>query len=149
MMTYRKVGDILDAIRDYHKQFRQKLEDVEGAADFTLTESLAEQLQVHEQQWQIALKEYGDQGEYAVLNTYIQYIPDDALQNFFQSVAVTSQMSTDDVRQLVMRFHSALVDLYGTLKDEVSAPRVKEFFVRLHDLEQSLIAEQAWSGRLI
>lgn len=147
-MTYQRVGDILNVIRSYHQRFRKALEAIEHSAGLELTESLAKQLQAHEFHWQIALKEYGEAGEEAVLQSYIQYVPDDGVKEALQNIEPTPEMSVDDVRQLVIQFHSALADLYGTLKDEVSAPRVKEFFTRLHGLEQSLTTEQAWSGRM-
>lgn len=146
-MTYQQVGDILNVIRDYHRRFRNALENVEVSAGFELTESLARFLQIHEVHWQKALKEYGDEGEEAVLNSYIQYVPDEGVQEALEDIRITSDMSTDDVRQLVMQFHSALIDLYGTLTDQVTAPRVKEFFTRLHELENSVTTEQAWAGR--
>ncbi|MEZ6132782.1 MAG: hypothetical protein R3C59_29285 [Planctomycetaceae bacterium] len=147
MMTYQQIGDILNQIRDYHRRFRQALAEIEDSAGFETTETLAEQLQVHEHHWQIALKEYGDDGEEAILNSYIQYVPDDGIQDALKDIRITPAMSTDDVRQLAIRFHSALIDLYATLKAEANAPRVKEFFTRLHRLEQSVTADQAWSSR--
>jgi hypothetical protein len=85
--------------------------------------------------------------ESAVLNSYIQYVPDDGVRESLDGIRVTPEMSMGDFRQLVIRFHSALTDLYGTLRDEVDAPHVKELFTSLHDMEQSLTAEQAWAGR--
>jgi hypothetical protein len=147
MRTFQQVRDILNVIREYHQRFRTALEDVECTADSDLTVALAQQLQLHEQRWRNALKKYGDAGEEAVLNSYIQYVPDDGVREMLVSIQVTPEMSMGDFRQLVIRFHSALTELYGTLRDEVDAPHVKELFTSLHDMEQSLTAEQAWAGR--
>ena len=147
MMTFQQVRDILNAIREYHQRFQTALEATACMADSDLSGELSQQLQLYEQRWQDALKAYGAAGQEAVLNSYIQYVPDSAVSEMLKSIHVTPEMSMGDVRQLVIRFHSALTDLYGTLRDEVDAPHVKEFFTSLYDMEQSLTAEQAWAGR--
>lgn len=146
-MTYQQVRDILKMIGDFHQRFHAALADAEVATEFELTESLAQQLQDHEIRWQTALRDSGSKDQPNILNSYIQYVPDDAVQHALNSIQITPDMTTSDLRQLVIQFHSALTELYATLKDEVAAPRVKEFFTRLHELEASVTTGHAWAGR--
>lgn len=146
-MTYQQVSDILKAIQKHHQRFREALMEIEDRAGFEDTESVARALKHHEQNWQKALAEYGEEGEQAVLNTWIQYAPDQGVHDMLSDIVITPEMTIGDVRQLFIRFHNSLVELYSTLKDEVAAPRAKEFFTRLLEQEETLTAEQAWAGR--
>lgn len=146
-MTYQQVCDILKVVQKHHQRFREALTDIEDRAGFQDTEMVANALKQHELHWQKALAEYGEEGEQAVLNTWIQYAPDRGVSDMLADIVVTPEMTTGDVRQLFIKFHNALVELYATLKDEVAAPRAKEFFTRLLEQEETLTAEQAWAGR--
>lgn len=147
-MSYRQVRDILNDIRDHHRRFRDALARVDresgGRAD---VEYIAKALQRHEQHWQMALARYGSEGEDAILNTWLQFKPDETVLKELDELTVTRDMSVDDVADLAIRFHNRLVDSYAMLARAVSAPRVQAFFERLVELEQTVTAERAWSIR--
>lgn len=146
-MTYQQIGDTLNLIRRFHQQFRDALEAIEGQTDHSSTDWIAEGLRQHEQHWQMALAEYGDEDEDAVLNTWIRFIPDQPIRDELDAIVVTRDLSAEEVSQLAIRFHSALMELYETLAKNSSTPRVQEVFSRLMELEQSVAARQAWSVR--
>lgn len=147
MMTYQQLGDILKLIRRYHQRVRNTLNEAQESTSSEVVESIVSQLKQHENNWQIALSEYGDEGDDGVLNVWIQYVPNDDIQQAVQDAELKPDMSIDDIRQSVIQFHSALTALYRTMKDSVTAPRVSEFLTRLYEMEETVTGQQAWSSR--
>jgi hypothetical protein len=148
-MTFQQVHDIFNRVRDYHRQFRDAAAHVQRESGNASVEWIANGIREHEQNWQIALAMDSSNDEVQILETWIQYVPDESLVQELEAIVVTKEMTINDVAELAIRFHSTLLNLYTALSNQVSAPRAQELFTRLAELEKTVVAKQAWAARTI
>lgn len=146
-MAYRKVEDILGLVESFHKRMRQALERVEVESRSESVEWLSKELRVHELHWQAALNGYGKRVAEGVLDTWLQYIPDEDVREQLDSIRVQRDMTLDELNDMNIRFRQALIQLYESLASASSAPRVKELFEQLLEYEKSVIADQSQKSR--
>ncbi|WP_417395345.1 hypothetical protein [Gimesia chilikensis] len=146
-MAYRKVEDILGLVESFHKRMRQALERVEVESRSESVEWLSKELRVHELHWQAALNGYGKRVAEGVLDTWLQYIPDEDVREQLDSIRVQRDMTLDELNDMNIRFRQALIQLYESLANASSAPRVKELFEQLLEYEKSVIADQSQKSR--
>ncbi|MEQ8855889.1 MULTISPECIES: hypothetical protein [Gimesia] len=146
-MAYRKVEDILGLVESFHKRMRQALERVEVESRSESVEWLSKELRAHELHWQAALNGYGKRVAEGVLDTWLQYIPDEDVREQLDSIRVQRDMTLDELNDMNIRFRQALIQLYESLANGSSAPRVKELFEQLLEYEKSVIADQSQKSR--
>lgn len=146
-MAYRKVEDILGLVESFHKRMRFALERVEAESHSEMVEWLSQQLRTHELHWQAALSGYEKRVAEGVLDTWLQYIPDEDVRAELDSIQVRRDMTLDELTDVNVRFRQALIQLYESLASGSSAPRVQELFQQLLEYEKSVIAEQSQKTR--
>jgi|TARA_R110001592_G_scaffold316202_1_gene592493 hypothetical protein len=142
-MAYHKVQDILELVESFHKQMRQALDRVSQEADSDSVEWLSHQLRQHELHWEAALSGYEKRVAEGVLDTWLQYFPDEEVRRQIDAIEIKRDMTIDDLIDLNVRFRQALINLYETLSQASSAPRVHELFQQLQEYEQAVIAQQS------
>lgn len=143
MMAYHKVQDILELVESFHKQMRQALDRVSQEADADSVEWLSRQLRQHELHWQAALSGYEKRVAEGVLDTWLQYFPDEEIRRQIDSIVIRRDMTLEELTDLNVRFRQALIDLYETLSQASSAPRVHELFQQLMEHEQAVVSKQS------
>lgn len=136
-MAWKQVRDVLKHVRDFYHQLH---EFYEGLADHTHDERLAllvKYMGRHEENIHRALDQYEKQAAEAILNTWLQYVPDESLEAALKDLEVHPEMTVEDVIECSMQLDRALIDLYSGLGSEVNAPRVQEMFTSLLEMEQA------------
>jgi hypothetical protein len=146
-MNYQQVRDVVKLLRRSHQQLRDALEEPRCRSGDAWTRQMLEALRREEQELQIVLARYGAEGEDSVLNTWLQYVPDDELRSVQTAIEFTPDMSAEDVVVRKLAYDQALLDLLRQLCEETSVPRVQEFFCSLRDNVESRTARQVWSVR--
>lgn len=134
-------------IRAAHRRLRNTLDIVEQRSGSAIAAWLATEMRQRENHWQLALAEFSNGNEDAILDTWLQYVPDESLLERLDDVIATSETSVDHLMAMVNEFHETLGQLYGSLAAGTSAPRLQTFFSRLEELEKTITAEQSWSAR--
>ncbi|WP_417379141.1 hypothetical protein [Gimesia sp.] len=142
-MAYHKVQDILELVESFHRQMRQALDRVSQEANSDSVEWLSQQLRQHELHWQAALSAYEKRVAEGVLDTWLQYFPDEEVHRQIDSIVIKREMTLEELTDLSIRFRQALIDLYETLSQASSAPRVHELFQQLQEYEQAVAAQQS------
>jgi hypothetical protein len=146
-MTYQQVRDVVKLLRRSHQQLRDALEQHRSRSQDSRTRLMLEALRREEQQLQIALARYDAQGQEALLDTWLQYVPDEELRQAQEAIEFTPDMTAEEVVVRKLTYDQALLDLLGQLCAETSVPRVQEFFCNLRDNVESRTAGQVWSVR--
>lgn len=146
-MNYQQVRDVVKILRQSHQQLRDALEEPRSRSDNGWTRRMLEALRDEEQDLQITLARYGSDGDHAVLNTWLQYVPDEALSRVQSAIEFTPQMTAEDVVVRKLAYDQALLDLLRHLCEETSVPSVQEFFCSLRDNVESRTSRQVWSVR--
>jgi hypothetical protein len=108
---------------------------------------MLEALHQEEQELQKVLGRYKAQEQDALLDTWLQYVPDDEVQAALASMDFTPDMPADEVVARKLEFDQALADLLRRLADETSVPRVEEFFRQLLENSETRTSQKAWSLR--
>lgn len=94
-----------------------------------------------------ALREYEEDGTNSVLETWIQYIPDDDLQATILEGKLPPGATPDEVLEWRRKMDVALVDFYHQLASQVSATRAVELFESLAGLAEQRLTDHIWQGR--
>jgi hypothetical protein len=147
MSTYQQVRDVVKLLRRSHQQLRDALEEPRSRSDDSRTRLMLEALRREEQQLQIALARYDGQGQEALLNTWLQYVPDEELRQVQEAIEFTPDMTAEEVVMRKVEYDQALLELLHQLCEETSVPRVQEFFCDLRNNVESRTAAQVWSVR--
>ena len=146
-MNYQQVRDVVKLLRHSHQQLRDALEEPRSRSADTWTQQMLEALRQEEQELQLVLARYGAEGEESVLNTWLQYVSDDALRSVQTAIEFAPEMTAEDVVVRKLEYDQTLLDLLHHLCEETSVPRVQEFFCSLRDNVESRTARQVWSVR--
>lgn len=147
MRSYKQVRDVLQHVRTFHRRLREYYEDASEQTSNERIELLLEFLSDHEKDLERGLSRYEPQAAEGILNTWMQYVPDDVLERAFAEIPLHEDSSEEEIIDAATRFIDALVDLYATLVQSTEAPRVKELFASLLELEKTRREHFAWSMR--
>ncbi|MEX0716455.1 MAG: hypothetical protein WD066_07710 [Planctomycetaceae bacterium] len=146
-MAYRQVRDILKDIRNVHRQLADFYESWDGRARDQRAAAVLTHVGRHEEFFKESLARYEPRAAEGILDTWIQYPPDETLNDALEEVGLSPEMSVDDVVEVVLRMDRALIEAYRQLADSTAAPRVKELFESLMELEETKNRSDAWSAR--
>lgn len=99
--------------------------------------ALLEYAQRQEEFIELNLARYEGQGEEGVLETWLQFTPEESLRETFENTRLDPEMSMEDVIQCVMKWDQTLLDLYRQFAGATSAGRVQELFASLAEMEET------------
>lgn len=144
-MSYKQVRDILDVLRSFHRQLRDALEQVRPTSRDRRTQFLLESIRHDEQAMNVAIAMYQRHGGVNILQTWIQYIPDEETRRLLNTTHFTSDMSPEEMLSRKTRIDKSLADLYRQLAGQTSAARVAEFFDNLARHTDQRLLKESWS----
>ncbi len=146
-MPYYQVRDILELVQKFHHNMQKALENIQQHSRSPGVEWLADQIRRYEQHWQGALADYEKHGTQGVLDTWLQFVPDEPVRKEIDSISVRPNMTLEDLTEINMCFRNTLIDLYKTLATSSAAPCVQELFQQLLEQEQAIVAHQSLKSR--
>lgn len=98
---------------------------------------LVDYLAGHERAAKHVLDRYKPEERESILNTWLQYVPGEQVDEVFSKRDLSAKMTSDDVIAMILEFDDALVDLYKTLANQSQAhPRINELFQGLLEMEE-------------
>ncbi len=148
MRSYTTVRDILRHISGWRQELLENCDNGSRANSEEPFGALIEYLAVHER----ALKDIldGDHGQEheTTMNTWLQYVPAEDVEEVIQRWRAAKDPSAEDVMQLLVEFNDALVEFYRSLANQSQAPpRVNAVFQNLLDAEEWQQLRTAWAIR--
>ncbi len=146
-MTYQSVREILENVRRFHRRLRREVEAAEQTIGDRRSDYLLESFRRGEREMDRALAQYENEGDSAVLDTWIQYVPTEDLERFLNESPMPTGEKPEDVVEWKQEFDKALAAFYRQLADQDSAPRVQEFFESLAAMVEQRIANEGWAAR--
>lgn len=144
-MPYETVRDILERVRRFHRRLSCYYEESTEVSRNEKTRLLLDYMGRHERNINRCLAKYKKEAADAVLDTWMQYIPDSQLREAFQEAKIEPEMSPEEVFAHAMRIDGALVAFYEQLTSYSAAPTLQELFENLLELEKTKDAEYARS----
>ncbi|HEX6986658.1 MAG TPA: hypothetical protein VF170_14855 [Planctomycetaceae bacterium] len=148
MRSYKTVREILDRISRWHNELLEHCCEGEEPDENDPFRPLVEYLAAHERGAKAVLDRYEPREREAILNTWLQYVPAERVEEVFTKRSLSERMTSEEVVAMVLEFDDALVELYKTLANQAQAPpRINEVFQSLLDLEEWQKLRNAWSAR--
>jgi rubrerythrin len=108
---------------------------------------LLDYLSRHETNLNRCLGQFADHTSLAVLDTWVQYVPDVHPFPHLESIEVAPALSTDDVIALALQLDDALIAFYRQLCDEADSSEVRDVFesmLRLEEVDEIALKRQAF-----
>ena len=146
-MAYQTVREILDRVRQFHQKLRREIETADDETDDPRTDALLKSLRQGEKETDLALGEYEEQGDSAILDTWIQYVPYKDLEDVLRDSKPPAHSTPDEAVAWKQEFDKALAAFYRQMADQDSAPRVQEFFEGLAATIDQRIMNESWELR--
>ncbi len=134
-MPSMQVKDVLDDIRGYHRSLAEQLESLESHQQDERIQLLLEYMARHEDNFEKTLAGYKLDTATGIHNTWLKYVPDDAITDSLEHLDFRNEMSADEILRVVLTFDQALFGLYCELAGETASPGVQELFGKLLKLE--------------
>lgn len=139
-ISYQRVRDVLDQVRDYHQQLRLHYEQSAFAADDERVEWLLARLAWHERVLEQSLAEGG--ADEAVLDTYLQFVPE--LELPLEETRLGPDASFEEIVEKATCWDRAVIDFYRQMSGSTAAPRVQELFESLLEREEARAEDTSW-----
>jgi rubrerythrin len=135
-MPSKQIRDILDYVRKFHCCLHDFYEACGEETEDERVKALLDYMGRHEGNFNKALARYEETAAQGVLDTWLQFAPDETLNQAFKKVELTPGMSPDEVIQVALDLDKTLLTLYEELAQSTSAPHVKELFMNLLQMEE-------------
>jgi hypothetical protein len=145
-MAYKQVRELLDRVKRYHRQLEDLYEWLEDESADPRARLLLNYLREHEQNFKNVLAQYGREEHRGVLDTWIQYDPEEDLRRALEEAELRTGMPLEELLAQAHRFSQAVVSFYREARDQTNAPRVQELFDSLLAMEEGKAAREAWSA---
>lgn len=134
-MASKRLRDVLDRVRWFTATLIERYEDLGESALDRRTRALVEYMARHEQQLNAGLKAYEDDTAERILDTWLQFVPDENLEAVFADLDLRPDLSVDEVVERAMTFDRALIELYRALAETTEVPEIRDLFTSLTAME--------------
>jgi len=137
MRSYKTVREILNQISRWHHTLLDHCCEGDEPEQNDPFRPLVEYLSAHERASKSGLDRYKPDERDAILNTWLQYVPAERLDEFFTTHRFDEPRPAEELVGLILEFDNALVELYKTLANQAQAPpRINEVFQSLLEMEE-------------
>lgn len=136
-MRFETTRDVLDYVKQFHRKARNLYSELADQEEQERLKLLLNYLSRHENHLAKSLADYEKETSEKILNTWFQYVPDQALLESINDIDIEPNLSVDEIVDLAMRLDDCLIQLYKEMIDHSSAiSEVKEVFQNLLDMEK-------------
>jgi rubrerythrin len=135
-MPGTQVVEILDSIREVHRQLADRYGELDQAATDERIRLLLEDMQRREQQFDQAVAEYESTTPRPILETELESVPEPALHVERLRERLVQPRTLEELVEETLLLNSTLCDAYLTLAREAPLPEVRELFQNLARLEE-------------
>lgn len=144
-MPSKQIRDILDHVRDFKHQLVELYEKLGQMEQDEKQQLLLKYLGRQEEQIARTLDGYEPELSKGILNTWVQFVDDEALRTISHDVQVHAGMTPEELIERSLQFDAALVQVYRDVIESTSAPHLQEVFMNLIEMEESKDRQNARS----
>lgn len=135
-MHFKTVKDVVDFSRRLHVQISELYERLSQDTAQARVSMLLDYLKRHEKHLEETLCKFEKDKSQSVLNSWLQYAPDQNLDDVLASININNEMDVDDVVLMALKLDDYFIDLYQGMVDSSGSSAVKAVFQNLLDMEQ-------------
>lgn len=132
-MPYEQVKTIMGRAQRYHRklsEFYQKLDET-TSEEHERMKLVLQYLQQHENKLERQLREFEKNARPNAMDTWVQFPPDENLENVFDTSRLKKDMSINDIVVLTLEFDNTLLKFYERARDVASTSEIGEMFDHL------------------
>lgn len=134
--TYGQVRDILNVAVEFHRHLKEFYDQLAEQADRDRVQILLDYMSRHERDFERAMAEYDDRGSKELLDTWMQYTPDQRALGVPGPEAWREDMTVDEVVETALDLDKKLVEFYGQAAQMARTPEVRHLFEELTQQQQ-------------
>lgn len=156
-MSYQQIRDILKQVAVRQKTFHTRVfhviatierkESHQGIIELPRREWLIKYIESQADAVRDALSRPAKDGESNVLDTWLQYVPDEDVRREYEELQSNHDLDWSELRRRIQRFDEALRDFYFALAEQSAAQEVRELFDTLAKRCQYLLEQTSWGSR--
>jgi len=136
-MANETVRDILDRVREFHRDLAGYYEALEGVTGKERLRMVLEYLARHEERVDECIGRYESEAGEGVLGTWYKGAPATEWKALSRDLTLTSEMTVTDVLRQVLRFQESLAALYSDLAERAPSAETRDLFSELLLLERT------------
>lgn len=135
-MPARQVKEILDSVRDVHRQLAERYRELDEQTTDERLKLLLKDMEKREEQFEACVSQYEIDHHDSVLNTWVRYLPDEVvhIDRIAEKLAVPH--SLDELVEETIRLNGSLCDAYLSMAGQAQTPAMKELFQDLARIEE-------------
>lgn len=135
-MPGRQVIEILDTIRDVHRQLADRYGELDEAAADERIRLLLEDMQRREQEFDQTVAQCESDTPPSILETELESVPEKAVHINHIRERLAQPRTLEELVEETLLLNSTLCDAYLTIAREAPSPQVGELFQKLARLEE-------------
>ncbi|MDF7823122.1 hypothetical protein P4B35_03800 [Pontiellaceae bacterium B12227] len=135
-MPFDQTKDVLNQARKFHHRLSEFYEDLKDSTDKERTRALLDYLSRHETYLENCLKEFQQDVDKNVLDSYFQYGSDASKLSGISEFEIKDEMSVEDVVAAAMHFDACLIKFYREIAQKAHTEKVREVFENLLVMEE-------------
>jgi hypothetical protein len=135
-MHYQTVKDVVDHSRQLHQDISGLYAKLSEDQTQVRVGMLLEYLKRHEDNLEQSLDQFESDKSQKVLDSWLQYTPDQDVSDVLLGLTISDHMSTDQVVDMALKLDDFFIELYQEIIDHSASSSVKVVFQNLLDMEQ-------------
>ena len=135
-MHYQTVKDVVDHSRQLHQDISGLYAKLSEDQTQVRVGMLLEYLKRHEDNLEQSLDQFESDKSQKVLDSWLQYTPDQDVSDVLVGLTISDHMSTDQVVDMALKLDDFFIELYQEIIDHSASSSVKVVFQNLLDMEQ-------------
>ncbi len=108
-MPSKQIRDILEHVREFHRSLHDFYEECSEETEDERVKALLDYIGRHEGNFNEALARYEETAARGVLDTWLQFAPDETLNQALKKVEFTPGVSPDEVIQVALDPNSQMI----------------------------------------
>lgn len=151
-MSFQQIRDILKKMARYHDELHEFVAaaiEANGTAieDDGRREWLMKYVEVQTRAVSDALAQPPSAGNRIILETWLQYVPDEEIQRCLRKMKSTTNPDWEELLEHVEGFDLALRNFCSTLADQTSVSGIREMFEMIGSQSQHYLEQSVWGMR--
>ncbi len=136
-MAFETVRDVLEFLRQFHRDLARVLESAGGHVAEERKRILLNFVRRHQENMEACLAECEEEAGADIVNTWIKYVPQAPECRCFEKISWTADMPLEDLVARVREVDGCLLKLYSQLADKAPTPEIQELFNSLLEKERN------------
>jgi hypothetical protein len=131
-MMFKQVKDILTQIQNIQNDLNNYYTGISGKTDREKVKILLDSVKETKNKMVNSIEEYKEHGNIDILNTWIQYSPENPVHFDEAEYSITTDMNVEEVVKRIIRHDNWLDTIYEYIAETASSTAVRNVFENMH-----------------